>query len=755
LNRLGTRVNKGLPQFFDEEDFDQITEIIKIEEDDTDLAILTLKITAVPVLANAAQIGVRQLLADLQGYNGPLDRLRFNSYTYEEWVADNLAYRTGRSLTNEPFVNVTSGIPQQVYGPPAYLASPPNRAPNGRFALSPSPPQPPSVEADVARNLRQLMENRFLLEQEEAFLAGVPAERWAILQEGYVRPAIDPNLVTPFNRPIPIETPYVPPQNYARVFTVQVGGESVRVWVNPTDDFLKSWFARAPRGAQTGTAPNLSAIILDGDMYVWHDAFHRQVLRHFSEAGASGSSLYVTLDAQGNVIAGGIRGAEQLYNSMLRTPSTSGVAALEPVIGGQLAVRPPEPFASGPLARGEMFDWTPAEFDSLPREVRNEIGWRWFMENATPAQTAELNARLAAAGHPPLPPSRAAMEAAFRANPLAYEDPIAWMIRVMRANLRRVGNATFVTLSNGSRVLLYSVFNARVGAFITVAAIEFVQLAAVSVGLDAVVGSDTPVGEAFRTLERARTAAWISLWNVIPDNRRNASSGRPTTVGGQYQGFVPGTGQLAGGRYGGGGQPYYVPGIGQLSPEVEAWIASGAPQQPSQPVAAAAQSEQIPQPSLLQIIRAVAAAERARKIRLRESQNPSRPSQPQSGDYLSRIGLFNGEAFGGSRGVAVASESGGGASAPAGGSGRQFWLYRGRDRNLQEQLLRDLLAIEERDALATSGKKTTTLSTRDLIFPPAVPGLPAAVATLIRTLTYNLLLVRDPGPGGGYHVLGE
>jgi hypothetical protein len=98
--------------------------------------------------------------------------------------------------------------------------------------------------------------------------------------------------------------------------------------------------------------------------------------------------------------------------------------------------------------------------------------------------------------------------------------------------------------------------------------------------------------------------------------------------------------------------------------------------------------------------------------------------------------------------------SGGGiGSVPAGGKNRYFWLYRGRDRDLMLQTLRDILEIQKRDTLAASGKTTTQISTRDEIFPNEVPGLPAALIGVIRALKYGLSLVRNRGPLGGYYPL--
>jgi hypothetical protein len=100
------------------------------------------------------------------------------------------------------------------------------------------------------------------------------------------------------------------------------------------------------------------------------------------------------------------------------------------------------------------------------------------------------------------------------------------------------------------------------------------------------------------------------------------------------------------------------------------------------------------------------------------------------------------------------SVSGGRAAAYAPASkGREFWLYRGRDRDLMLQTLRDLLTIGKRDELAASGVKTKTLSTREPIFPDAEPGLSRAVAAMIQALEYGLGLVRKRDGLGGYYSL--
>ena len=93
------------------------------------------------------------------------------------------------------------------------------------------------------------------------------------------------------------------------------------------------------------------------------------------------------------------------------------------------------------------------------------------------------------------------------------------------------------------------------------------------------------------------------------------------------------------------------------------------------------------------------------------------------------------------------------AAAHPGGSGREFWLYRGRDRNLLLQTLRDMDAIQERDTLEESGKKTTTISVREPIFPDTVPGLRGKVIVLTRALRRDSLLVRDRFNPSEYYLL--
>lgn len=89
------------------------------------------------------------------------------------------------------------------------------------------------------------------------------------------------------------------------------------------------------------------------------------------------------------------------------------------------------------------------------------------------------------------------------------------------------------------------------------------------------------------------------------------------------------------------------------------------------------------------------------------------------------------------------------------GKGREFWLYRGRDRRLILQSLRDMQAIVFRDQLAEDKKKTTKLSNRLPIFDDATPGLQGAVIQVIRALKRAASLVRNRGPLGGYHDVNE
>jgi hypothetical protein len=85
------------------------------------------------------------------------------------------------------------------------------------------------------------------------------------------------------------------------------------------------------------------------------------------------------------------------------------------------------------------------------------------------------------------------------------------------------------------------------------------------------------------------------------------------------------------------------------------------------------------------------------------------------------------------------------AAIPTVGPGRQNWLFKGEDRRMMEQTLRDLLAIQSRDVLAASGKMTTALSNRDPIIDPQSWELTNAVEWLIYSLRYNLSLVRGQG----------
>jgi hypothetical protein len=89
------------------------------------------------------------------------------------------------------------------------------------------------------------------------------------------------------------------------------------------------------------------------------------------------------------------------------------------------------------------------------------------------------------------------------------------------------------------------------------------------------------------------------------------------------------------------------------------------------------------------------------------------------------------------------------------GKGREFWLYRGRDRDLLLQFQRNMLAIQKRDKLAMSGKKTTQISTREPIFSANVPGLLGSVKVVTQALQYDASLVRNRGPRGGYYSLLE
>jgi hypothetical protein len=84
-----------------------------------------------------------------------------------------------------------------------------------------------------------------------------------------------------------------------------------------------------------------------------------------------------------------------------------------------------------------------------------------------------------------------------------------------------------------------------------------------------------------------------------------------------------------------------------------------------------------------------------------------------------------------------------------GGQPRRFWLYRGRDRDLLLQTLRDMLEILKRDELLASGKPSATLSNREPVFPDAVPGLAGSLIVLVRALKYDVSLVREPGTADG------
>lgn len=68
------------------------------------------------------------------------------------------------------------------------------------------------------------------------------------------------------------------------------------------------------------------------------------------------------------------------------------------------------------------------------------------------------------------------------------------------------------------------------------------------------------------------------------------------------------------------------------------------------------------------------------------------------------------------------------------------YAFRGRDRRLIKQTLRDLNAIVARDVRAANPKKTTILSTRTLILDnnPVSPGLLYYTNDLIAVLTAHL-----------------
>jgi hypothetical protein len=83
-----------------------------------------------------------------------------------------------------------------------------------------------------------------------------------------------------------------------------------------------------------------------------------------------------------------------------------------------------------------------------------------------------------------------------------------------------------------------------------------------------------------------------------------------------------------------------------------------------------------------------------------------------------------------------------GASANQGGGLRTFWLYRGRDRNMMVQLLRDLYAIVARDARLSSGALTTQLSNQEYIIDQDDQELQDAVTSLIEILEFELELQR-------------
>lgn len=88
-----------------------------------------------------------------------------------------------------------------------------------------------------------------------------------------------------------------------------------------------------------------------------------------------------------------------------------------------------------------------------------------------------------------------------------------------------------------------------------------------------------------------------------------------------------------------------------------------------------------------------------------------------------------------------------------GTSGREFWLFRARDRNLLLQTLRDVLEIQNRDRLEESGKTTTKISVRQPMLPDTTPGLAGAVIVLTRALEYDASLVRNREVPGGYYSI--
>ena len=108
----------------------------------------------------------------------------------------------------------------------------------------------------------------------------------------------------------------------------------------------------------------------------------------------------------------------------------------------------------------------------------------------------------------------------------------------------------------------------------------------------------------------------------------------------------------------------------------------------------------------------------------------------------------------GGGGIAVAPAVPGGLlGEPIPGVGREFWLFRGEDRRLLLQTLRDLQELVKRDELAASGVKTAVISNRDPVFDTEVPGLQGAVIVTIRALKYALSLVRNRPPLTGYYSL--
>ncbi|HUD11065.1 MAG TPA: hypothetical protein VMS08_01535, partial [Candidatus Saccharimonadia bacterium] len=98
-----------------------------------------------------------------------------------------------------------------------------------------------------------------------------------------------------------------------------------------------------------------------------------------------------------------------------------------------------------------------------------------------------------------------------------------------------------------------------------------------------------------------------------------------------------------------------------------------------------------------------------------------------------------------SQGVGPVAAGSGSLAVYSGGAVRRFWLYRGRDRDLLLQTLRDMLELVKRDELVESGKLSLKLSNHHIVFPDEVPGLAGSIIVLIRALKYDVSLVRVPG----------